>query len=76
VRSRGKRWGDCIRRHVDALPPGYRSVVVLSEIEGLTNGEIAEALGGHASPESGDVAEMRREIRTLREEVQQPKATR
>ena len=35
----------CIRQHVDALPPGYRSVILLSETEGLTNGEIADALG-------------------------------
>jgi RNA polymerase sigma-70 factor (ECF subfamily) len=35
----------CIRQYIDALPPSYRSVVILSEHEGLTNQEIAEALG-------------------------------
>jgi RNA polymerase sigma-70 factor (ECF subfamily) len=34
----------CIRRYIDELPPGYRSVVLLSEEEGFTNREIAEAL--------------------------------
>jgi RNA polymerase sigma-70 factor, ECF subfamily len=36
---------DCIRQYVDRLPPSYRSVVILSEEEGLANREIAEALG-------------------------------
>lgn len=35
----------CIRRYVSDLPPAYRLVIVLSEAEGLTNPEIAEALG-------------------------------
>lgn len=36
---------ECVREYVDKLPPSYRSVVFLSEDEGLTNQEIAEALG-------------------------------
>jgi RNA polymerase sigma-70 factor (ECF subfamily) len=35
----------CIRRYIDTLPPPYRSVVVLSEDEGLTNQHIADVLG-------------------------------
>ncbi|HWR41317.1 MAG TPA: sigma-70 family RNA polymerase sigma factor [Patescibacteria group bacterium] len=35
----------CIRSVVDALPEKYRTVVVLSEMEGLKNREIAEILG-------------------------------
>lgn len=35
----------CVRQYVDALPQGYRSVIVLREDEGLTNSEIAAALG-------------------------------
>jgi DNA-directed RNA polymerase specialized sigma24 family protein len=27
---------DCVRRYIEALPPRYRSVVILSEDEGLT----------------------------------------
>lgn len=36
---------ECIGQYVTSLPPGYRSVVILSEHEGLTNQEIADALG-------------------------------
>jgi RNA polymerase sigma-70 factor, ECF subfamily len=35
----------CIRGFVDALPESYRTVMVLAEIEGFTNAEIAEILG-------------------------------
>jgi RNA polymerase sigma-70 factor (ECF subfamily) len=35
----------CIRRYVDDLPTSYRSVVLLSEEEGLADREIAHALG-------------------------------
>jgi RNA polymerase sigma-70 factor (ECF subfamily) len=36
---------DCIDEYIGRLPASYRSVLVLSEHEGLTNQEIAEALG-------------------------------
>ena len=36
---------DCIGEYIAGLPVSYRSVVVLSEHEGLTNQEIADALG-------------------------------
>ena len=35
----------CIREIIDTLPEDYRSVIVLSELEGLKNQEIAEILG-------------------------------
>ncbi len=35
----------CIGGYIDRLPPSYRSVIVLSEHEGLTNQEIADTLG-------------------------------
>jgi RNA polymerase sigma-70 factor, ECF subfamily len=35
----------CVREHVDQLPPDYRTVVVLSELEELPDREIAEVLG-------------------------------
>lgn len=35
---------DCIREFVDRLPPDYRTVIVLNELEGFTNREIAEVL--------------------------------
>jgi RNA polymerase sigma-70 factor, ECF subfamily len=40
-----REMNDCIGEYVDRLPASYRSVVVLSEHEGLTNAEIAAALG-------------------------------
>jgi RNA polymerase sigma-70 factor (ECF subfamily) len=36
---------DCLDQYIETLQPSYRSVFVLSEIEGLTNPEIAQALG-------------------------------
>lgn len=39
-----KDMSDCIRGIVDSLPENYRAVLVLSDLEGLTNGEICEVL--------------------------------
>jgi RNA polymerase sigma-70 factor (ECF subfamily) len=36
---------DCIREIIDGLPESYRSVIVLSELEGLKDNEIAEVIG-------------------------------
>ena len=35
----------CVHNYINTLPENYRAVVILSEIEGLTNQEIAEVLG-------------------------------
>lgn len=35
---------DCIREFVDRLPPDYRTIIILNELEGFTNREIAEIL--------------------------------
>lgn len=35
----------CIREFIERLPENYRTVMVLSELEGFTNGEIASILG-------------------------------
>lgn len=35
----------CVRDFVERLPDNYKSVIVLSELEGFNNGEIAEILG-------------------------------
>jgi RNA polymerase sigma-70 factor, ECF subfamily len=40
-----REMNDCIDDYVARLPASYRSVVILSEHEGLTNKEIADALG-------------------------------
>lgn len=36
---------DCIRGYIEKLPEDYRVVLILSEYEGLKNGEVAEILG-------------------------------
>ncbi len=36
---------DCIRGFIDRLPDHYRTVIILSELEGLPNGEIAAIAG-------------------------------
>ena len=40
-----REMNDCIDDYIERLPATYRSVVILSEHEGLSNKEIAEALG-------------------------------
>ena len=40
-----KEMSDCINEYIDNLPPDYKTVIVLSELEGLANKEIAEILG-------------------------------
>ncbi len=40
-----KEMNECIRGFVENLPADYRTVLVLSELEGLKNHEIAEILG-------------------------------
>jgi RNA polymerase sigma-70 factor (ECF subfamily) len=39
-----KEMSECINEYIDNLPPDYRTVIVLSELEGLANKEIAEIL--------------------------------
>jgi RNA polymerase sigma-70 factor (ECF subfamily) len=40
-----REMNECIRDFVERLPDNYRAALVLSELEGLKNGEIAEILG-------------------------------
>jgi RNA polymerase sigma-70 factor, ECF subfamily len=40
-----KEMNDCIRNFMEQLPEDYRTVVVLSELEGLKNIQIADILG-------------------------------
>ena len=39
-----KEMSDCVREYVDRLPPDHRTVLVLSELEGFKNREIADIL--------------------------------
>ncbi len=36
-----KEMSDCVNEFIDNLPPHYRTVIVLSELEGFTNKEVA-----------------------------------
>ncbi len=40
-----KEMSDCVNEFIDSLPPHYRTVIVLSELEGFANKEIAHILG-------------------------------
>ncbi len=40
-----KEMNECIRGHVGQLPESYRTAIVLSEMEGLSNRDIADILG-------------------------------
>jgi len=40
-----KEMSDCINEFIDKLPPDYKTVIVLSDLEGMTNKELAEILG-------------------------------
>ncbi len=40
-----REMSSCVHDYIDSLPETYRAVVILSEIEELTNPEIAEVLG-------------------------------
>ena len=39
-----KEMNECIDEYIDTLPDNYKTIIVLSEIEGFTNNEIAEVL--------------------------------
>ncbi len=39
-----KEMSDCVNEFIDNLPPDYRTVIVLSELEGFANKEIAKIL--------------------------------
>ncbi|MGE5812835.1 MAG: RNA polymerase sigma factor, partial [Ignavibacteria bacterium] len=40
-----REMNDCIRNFIEQLPTDYRTVLVLSELEGLKNIQIADILG-------------------------------
>jgi len=40
-----REMSDCVRRYLEDLPDPYRTVILLHDVEGLTNPEMAELLG-------------------------------
>jgi RNA polymerase sigma-70 factor (ECF subfamily) len=58
-------WSDraLVLRAVHALPPGFRTVLVLHDIEGFTHAEIAERLGVAEGTSKSQLARARRHLR-------------
>ena len=40
-----REMSDCVRGYLEGLPDAYRTVILLHDVQGLTNPEIAELLG-------------------------------
>ncbi|HET8623559.1 MAG TPA: sigma-70 family RNA polymerase sigma factor [Gemmatimonadales bacterium] len=54
-----------VERALAQLPPGYREVVVLHELEGFTHEEIAELLGIEPGTSKSQLHHARRRLRSL-----------
>jgi RNA polymerase sigma-70 factor (ECF subfamily) len=54
-----------VERALAQLPPRYREVVVLHELEGYTHDEIAELLGIEPGTSKSQLHHARRRLRTL-----------
>jgi RNA polymerase sigma-70 factor (ECF subfamily) len=39
-----KEMGECVKEHIDKLPPDYKTIIILSELEEFKNREIADIL--------------------------------
>lgn len=57
--------GHCIREFVERLPPEYRAVIVLHDLQGLTNPEIAEVLDCSLATVKIRVHRARHQLRSL-----------
>lgn len=57
--------GRCVREFVDGLPPEPRAVIVLHDLEGLKNREIAEILGCSLDAVKIRVHRARQRLRTV-----------
>ncbi len=55
---------DRLRAAIDALPPGYRTVFVMHDVEGFTHEEIGEALGVAAGTSKTQLFHARRKLRS------------
>ena len=63
-----------IRRNIDKLPDGYRTVLVMRDLEEMSNAEIADALGISTNLVKVRVHRARQALRTLLErEFGEPK---
>jgi RNA polymerase sigma-70 factor (ECF subfamily) len=71
-RTQGATWDRVdLERAIAALPPGYREVLVLHDVEGYTHAEIGTLLGLDAGTSKSQLARARQAMRsalTAREE--------
>lgn len=65
--DRSPLWSESpvLSRAVDAMPAGYRAVLVLHDIEGYTHAEIASQLGIQEGTSKSQLARARRQLREL-----------
>jgi RNA polymerase sigma-70 factor (ECF subfamily) len=54
-----------IQRAVDALPPGYRTIFVLHDVEGYEHNEIAELVGCSIGNSKSQLHKARMKLRDL-----------
>jgi len=54
---------ELVRRQIDALPEGYRTVLVLRDIEGLSTTEVAEILQSYETTVRSQVSRARVRIK-------------
>ena len=62
-----KETAEIIRRNIDKLPDGYRTVLVMRDLEEMSNAEIADALGISTNLVKVRVHRARQALRTLLE---------
>jgi len=55
----------CVRRFLDELPEDYRSIMILSELEGIPQKEIAEQLGMNYVTVRSKIQRGRKKLRTV-----------
>ena len=59
---------DRLARAIDALPPGYRMVFVMHDVEGYTHEEIGKALGVETGTSKAQLFRARAKLRTALED--------
>jgi RNA polymerase sigma-70 factor (ECF subfamily) len=63
-----------LQRAIDRLPPGYKSVFVLHDIQGYEHNEIAELMGCSIGNSKSQLHKARTRLRELLQETQRDKA--
>lgn len=61
--------GECVRGCVDELPPDQRMALLLHDIEGMTNAEVAEALGCTVAAAKTRLHRARKRLRGVMEKI-------